>query len=278
MKFYKILTMAAIAAISASFISCNDDEDGGWTNGNERTLPTAITIKEGDNTEKISFKYGTEGNDTTRITQYTESESYGSSTYSSTYTIVYTSSGQVASLERDGQTAYTYTLVPTPRATGVQYATLAKKDADGNIKAYITINSNNQLVSYVENDEDDSETTLYTYSDKNIKSVSQQVEEQTVWTREYSYSKYNGIFKNVSTPQWFLASEFDNFYSSGHIQSAVSKAKETIRSSFESTFTYNSEIKGFPTKFTVKAPYLDEDTETIKTGTEEAVVSYNISK
>jgi len=280
MKFYRVLTLAVIAAVSASFVSCDDDDDDnpGWGDDAKYVLPTSVTVtSEEEGTTKISFQYPTEGNDSTRISGY--SVNYDGNT--DNYAVEYNDNGQVTTLKRNGEVMYTYELNVTPKSTGTSNAVILKKDIDGNVDAYITINSSNQVVSYSEDADniEDREVISYAYSGKNIKTETMKEGSTQYGVATYSYSKYNGVFRNVTTPQWFIATEFDDYYAASQISDAASKISAVIASTkLEQTYTYNTVILGFPTKFEVKSPSIDEETEKVTYVTDKYVVDYNVAR
>lgn len=278
MKNLRILTMALTAVISISFIACNDDETD-WGKDTQYILP--ISIKDTAKNNYLFLRYGTEGSDTTRIVEYTETFNVSMGVHSRTKTITYNNVGQVISLTEGLFPLYKYEIQPTPRAAGIQYTTIVKKNSIGDIIAYIKINSNNQIISYTDSSEgpDKGKVTTYTYSDKNIDSQTEAKDSQTTRTTTYSYSKYNGIFRNVTTPQWFLVTEFDKYYSSENIHDAISKVSDNQTAiKLEQTFTYKANVKGFPSIFWVKTPSINEETGAIGSETIEFSVTYNVAK
>lgn len=284
MRFYRVITLAVIAAISATFVSCDDDDDNGGIPGSESVLPTSITTSYsyGENTESetVSFKYNESGNDTTSIVGFTRSKEGGDAIE---YSVVY-SNGQVIAVKQGDQTVYTFETV-TPKSTGGSTATrlITKKDVQGNAIAYITVNSSNQIVSYSEDPEDaeDRYVSTYTYSGKNISKEVWSEGEKTIGTGTYSYSSNSGVFKNVTTPQWFIVAELgDETVLSGQINNAVTKltAVSADNKKVEYPVNYQSLIKGFPTKFSIKYNDVDEETEKPVEVTEQYVVTYNVAK
>lgn len=285
MRFYRVITLAVIAAISATLVSCDDDDDNGGIPGSESVLPTLITTtySYGENTENetISFRYNESGNDTTSIISFSKSKDGGDAIE---FSVVY-SNAQVIAVKQGNETVYTYETV-TPKSTGGSTATrlITKKDAQGNSVAYITVNSSNQVVSYSEESEDaeDREVSTYTYSGKNISKEVIKEGEENVVTGTYSYNSNSGVFKNVTTPQWFIVTEFgvETTVLSGQVHNAVTKltAVSADNKKVEYPVNYQSLIKGFPTKFSIKYNDIDEETEKTLEVTEQYVVTYNVAK
>lgn len=280
MKFYRVITLAVIAAISVTFISCSDDDDNGNgpIPGSESVLPISITMTSTDEeaSETISFRYNETGNDTTSIVGY--SRSYGSNVVAN-YEVEYDNK-QVTAVKFNGEILYTYETV-VPAATGNAPKLIVKKDAQGNEMAYISVNSDNNIVSYSEDPEValNREVTTYSYSGKNISKETYNFAEETV-TTTYSYNSNNGIFKNVTTPQWFIVTELgDDSILTGQIHNCVNRATASFDGKTESiTVNYQSVIKNFPTKFSYTYKDIDEDTGATENITESYAVTYNVAR
>ncbi len=272
MKLYKTFILSiAVAILSLSFTSCDDDNEKGKGeyNPKELLLPLKITESYNHNTNdhsEYSFIYDI--TDTTRITSYTMVEHYSvNNIYTTTINIKYNSNGQITETEelvQNNHTKYTYTYAQQ-KANGTSYTVISKKNEDGIIIAIYTVDKYERLVSSQEELEySTNDTDFYQYSGNNISKATTkeklEINDQPVVVREstISYNTNNGVFRNVTTPQWFLITELDDL-AIGQTQNNVSKANIKIYDYDKATTpvivnetlntTYKSFIQNFPNKF-----------------------------
>lgn len=237
MKLYRVLTLAVVTALCASFFSCSDDDDDD-DNFVTTYLPKTIVGKQGSNENTYTFSYDSQNRLTGWESRYEKN------------TITYGTDGKITKLYTEEGENYTSTRYYTYKGNEVTVT-----DEDGGIDEIININGNGCVTS-ISYDDDASEKL--SYSGKNI-TRSEYKEEYEEGTYEYKSSiKYDGkagIFRNVNTPQWFIYTQMDenfgatvgnNFASSdskGYIE-GVEVYKETTTN----TFAYNDEK--YPTSIT----------------------------
>lgn len=317
MRFYKVLSMAVLTAISLSFTSCDDDDDGGKYNPKFKVKPYEISMSnnEGNVYENTSFQY--DDIDTTRINSFESKEYYYDNQpysaervfkknkrsnksivdtdhvmYHYKHDIIYNSAGQIVELRSyDARIQYTYVYTyeysssPTPKASSPKYTYITKKNKDeGSVVAVYKVDSKGRLIQEI-NESDDPEYTYdyeYTYSENNLTKIQEKDDDDVVeYEMACTYNKNNGIFRNVTTPQWFLMSELFR-YASGQMQNNVSKYTDTyiyydedkkMRQYLETTtFNYLSFVQNFPSKYEIE--YNDNESVYKRT----CQVKYNFAK
>ena len=290
MRFNKILTFAVIAAISASFVSCSDDDDDD-KKVTPAVLPMSIINSDETDGQTVTFTYGT-GNDSTLIKSYRVTEKGENFEHITNYEITYGTAGLITELKEtsaSGETlTYTYSYsnnVPkNTKDVGPTFVNVKKMLGAAIIEDFV-INGSKQLVSKTELDDSGSEllsitpTSSYTYSNKNLSTITSAFETTTLAGIKLWHNNRNGVFKDVTTPQWFLMIQLDDFDTPGQLQNNVSKVEyksfsvdQTGKTKTETSYTnynYTSYIQDFPSKYTIT-----EDDGDIQN----CVVTYNITK
>jgi len=305
--------MAVLAAISFSFASCDDDDKGeGVYNPDVLVKPTEISIidNDGDLDKKVSFEY--DGTDTTRISSYrvdeydvyfgearklrknkrsTKLANTNQYQYSTSNDIVYDSQGRIEKLRTNNvnshntiEYTYEYGLNPIPKASGLHYMYITKK-RDGRVEAIYRVDSEGRLISETYDPESDfREITEYSYSNGNIVKAVRNYKDLLEYVSTISYNKNNGVFRNISTPQWFLVAELDEFVG-GQTKNNASKyglkyyeyeeGEKPVVTEATTTLKYLSFVKNFPAKYEVQYTDNEEKKAVYK---ETYQVKYNFAK
>lgn len=276
MKHYKTFTLLiAVAVLSLTFTSCDDDNEKGKGeyNPKELLLPLKITESYSYNTnDYFEYAFVYDVTDTTRITSYTMTTHYDiNRTYTQTTNIKYNSNGQITETENIIENfIYKYTYAYAQQKAN-EATLISKLSEDGTVIAIYTVDKYGHLVSSQEGIEDNpNDTDFYQYSGNNIskETIKEKLEiiDQPVIVEEatLSYNTNNGIFRNVSTPLWFLITELKDV-TKGQTQNNMSKTYVKIYDYYDSdkattpfiyndtlNTTYKSFIQNFPNKFEIE--------------------------
>lgn len=293
MKFKKFLSLVLIVTFSSAVISCSDDDDddkgGGSTpNFDTNVLPVSIkSIDEENNTETITFKYDT--NDTKRLTGFTVVSTEEDKTYTYEYTITYSPNGLITRLDEKSENYsnyYTYEYSATAATANPNILITRKRNGNNNDISHIVVNSKGLVI---ENSHPlYKEVNKYTYAtERNNLIKFEEYENDTLDSKvEIGYEDKAGIFRNVSTPQWFLFLELeDNSNVFADVENNRLKImgedyktednKIVVGDKWTSEITYETFVKDFPGYFTAQTKNNKSGAVVYKTT---YTVTYNISE
>lgn len=233
MKFYRVLTLAVVTALSVSFFSCSDDDDD--DNFDTTYLPKTIVEKEFYDGGTSSYAYNFSYDSDNRLIEWTEG--------SILYTITYGADGKITKLE-ETYSGNTEGIITNFKYEGNKISFL---NEDNEVDEVITINNNGTIASFTEDDH----TDKFSYSGKNITSINSTYEDEGYTGTGKLNIKYDGkagVFRNVNTPQWFI---YTHIYSEFGMttgnnaatldERAYIEGVEVYKGAVKNTFEYNEE-------------------------------------
>jgi len=243
-------------------VSCSNDDNEGGDDNQILLKPISIKITERidiSNTEYSEYTFSYDNIDTLRIVQY---DVYWNKNKEKSANIVYNDKGQAIEVECNNQyRSYIikYEYVPTADSE-LMYV---NRIMDGNITGSYVINQKGQLISKIYKTTDDEMNIVermynYSYSKTNLISIVNKVDDKIYLNKQLYYNLNNGVFRNVSTPQWFLLTELD-MVCEGQIKNNCKRYTEkryiykddelAFEDDYSRKYVYSSFIKNFPSEY-----------------------------
>ncbi|NDW09314.1 hypothetical protein [Dysgonomonas sp. 520] len=249
MKLYRVLTLAVVTALCASFFSCSDDDDDDDSNKfNTSYLPKSITYIDGYDNDPIILSY----DENSRLTGWDDGDGK--------YTVVYGKDGKIEKLvyeysySEGGQT-YTETYTNYYKYEGNKVIVTREHDS---YSYEFTINGKGQITAW--GDEGDADYAKYSYSGKNLSKIERKENYGTIkYNSTLKYDTNAGIFRNVNTPQWFIYLLFDELgLSVGNnplTEETIGYFEGVKYSTSKSTYEYVYNNDNYPVSFVLTETY-----------------------
>lgn len=258
-----ILIAVILCSISSCFISCSDDDDDYKGTLTESIVPSSIKYSDEIGRTAITFDYSY-SKDSKRITSYTVTNNVNGVLEESilnNYTILYDNDGRITGLMNGDSLYYTYRYskyeIPEDNIYLSEYDELwevTKIQGEYEPLKYLIDKNGNPIHLYRQTyNNKNGVRSYFKYSGKNIVKVIYFSDERDDLSNNeivISYNNQHGIFKNVTTPKWFIATEIEEF-AMYQLSGNISNSRATSTKSDQYTigeFTYNSLDNNFPSR------------------------------
>lgn len=255
-----LLTISVICFTILCSLSCSDDDNNDYKEpSTDNIVPYSIKYTDKVNKAAITFNYSIP-EDNKRIKTFTVTNNIERTPLESAfnhYTIIYDNDGKITALMDGSSLLYSYDYSIYKVSENDYYFSdydelwsVTKKQGDEEIAEYL-IDRDGYLV-YWETKAGNGpyiQKSYLIYSDKNIRReiVNITISGSSIQYYEniMTYGSQNSIFKNVTTPKWFIATEFEHFF-----KYQLTDCVEEYNSGEDiiGEFTYPAFEYGFPTQ------------------------------